>query len=351
MIIDNHVHIFPYLGGNSEYKSEGVQLMYAQKLMSIHQEPTRKLDDYSVVEVETLWDRDKPGPEGMRNVDFRAGEFGKYEWTVNGVDYCKQYMPVGLQDMISPPEFIIAQMNYIGIDKGVLQRGHLYGKLENYYHEAMRQFPDRFIGLTQVDESRAYCEDQITELHRAIDELKLNGLWFDFKGNNCDDEIFGPFWKEVDSLSIPVYISTGVREFLNGMKRCENVLEKHPDIIVVISMGLPEELALKDGKPHIPEVVHRLVTKHKVFIEICHPISMGKEHEYPYSKAQQMTKHLFDTFGPERLVWGSDMPNVERYCTYAQSLNYVKNYCDFLSDSDKELILSKNLAKIFGLAF
>jgi len=358
MIIDNHAHIFPYLGGKSEYKSKEVQLMHAQKMISHHWNPTHKMDDYSIVEDEGLWDKDNLGPEGMRNVNFRAGNFGRYEWTVSGIDYCKQYMPVSLQDMTASPEFLIAQMDYVGIDKVVLQRAHMYGKLENYYHEAIRKFPDRFIGLTQVDESRAYCEDQINELHRAINELGLKGVYFEpgalfvdnFK-HNFDDEIFNPFWEEVDSLAVPLYVQTDTSEFLDQMARWENILGKHPSITLVISLGLPEQIALKDGKPHVPEVLHRLVTKHEVFLEIGYPISMGKESEYPYPKAQEIIKHLFDTFGPEKLVWGTDMPNVERYCTYAQSLNYLKAHCDFLSKSDKELILGKNVMKIFGLDF
>lgn len=102
---------------------------------------------------------------------------------------------------------------------------------------------------------------------------------------------------------------------------------------------------MKDGKSCIPEVVHRLVTKYKVFLEVAYPISVGKESEYPYPKAQQAIRLLFE------LVWGSDMPNVERYCAYAQSLNYLKNHCNFLSDFDKELTLGKNVIRIFGLDF
>lgn len=54
ILVDTHTHIFPYLGGESDYKSKEVQLIYAQKLISDHFEPTRKLEDYSVVDEETL---------------------------------------------------------------------------------------------------------------------------------------------------------------------------------------------------------------------------------------------------------------------------------------------------------
>ena len=355
MIIDNHAHIFPFLGGQSEYQSQEIQLMYAQKLISDHFEPTHRIDDFSGVNERNLWDKDKPGLVGMRKANFRAGKFGRYEWSVNDTSYCSQYMPVSLQEMTSSPEFLITQMDYVGIDKAVLQRAHIYGKLENFYYEAIKKFPDRLIGLTQIDESRAFCKDQISELHRATDKLGLRGIYFEpgalFVNNfkhKFDDEIFKPFWEKVDSLTLPIYTQTDRSKFLDQMARWENILTKHPSISLLISLGIPEQIVLRGDEIHVPEVVHRLVISHKVYLEIAYPISMGKENEYPYPKAHRIIRHLFETYGPEKLIWGSDIPNVERYCTYAQSLNYLKNYCPFLSTTDKELILGNNVMKLFG---
>jgi predicted TIM-barrel fold metal-dependent hydrolase len=88
-------------------------------------------------------------------------------------------MPVGLQEMIASPEFMIAQMNYIGVEKAVLQRAHIYGKLNNYYYQASKKFPERFIGLIQIDETQAYAEEQLTELSYCVNKLGLKGLYFE----------------------------------------------------------------------------------------------------------------------------------------------------------------------------
>ena len=45
-------------------------------------------------------------------------------------------------------------------------------------------------------------------------------------------------------------------------------------------------------------------------------------------------------------MWGSDMPNVERFCTYGQSLEYLRRYCDFLPASDMDRILGDNAARL-----
>ncbi len=54
--------------------------------------------------------------------------------------------------------------------------------------------------------------------------------------------------------------------------------------------------------------------------------------------------------GPEipRYAWASDMPNVERHCTYKQSLDYLRLYCDFIPPGDMAKICGDNLARLFG---
>lgn len=357
IIIDNHAHIFPYLGSNSEYPSEGLQMIYAQKAISNHHEPSRRLSDYSIVKNgdDFLWDKNRLGPEGRYQVNFRAGKYGRYEWTKEGIDYFKQYMPVGMQNMESLPEFIIAQMNYIGVTKVVLQHSHIYGRLNNYYSKTVKQFPERFIGLFQINEAQAYTEEQLTKLSYCVNKLGLKGLYFEPGGlfmDNCKykfyDDIYDPFWKEVDSLSIPLYVQTDSKDYYEQMNGWFKILEKYSSLTIVITLGLPLQLGFKEGKPFIPEIVKRLITEYTVYLEIAYPISIGRNYEYPYQEAQQLTRHLYNTLGANRLIWGSDIPNVERYCTYAQSLNYLKEHCNFISMPDKELILGKNVIELFS---
>lgn len=63
-IIDNHAHIFSFSSGKSEYKSKEFHLMYAQKLISGHFEPTNKMYDFATVIKHTIWGN-RPGREGM----------------------------------------------------------------------------------------------------------------------------------------------------------------------------------------------------------------------------------------------------------------------------------------------
>jgi predicted TIM-barrel fold metal-dependent hydrolase len=63
-----------------------------------------------------------------------------------------------------------------------------------------------------------------------------------------------------------------------------------------------------------------------------------------------MIREMCRTFGVERLVWGSDIPNVERYCTYQQCLDHLRKHCPFILPADMERILGGNLARLFPLS-
>lgn len=44
-------------------------------------------------------------------------------------------------------------------------------------------------------------------------------------------------------------------------------------------------------------------------------ISLGNVWDYPHSELHTAIVQLVDALRAERLMWGTDMPNVERFCT------------------------------------
>jgi len=85
-------------------------------------------------------------------------------------------------------------------------------------------------------------------------------------------------------------------------------------------------------------------------IEILYPIHWARTHEYPFPELRQAIETLYRRVGGERLIWGSDMPNVERFCTYTQCVDYVRRHCNFLTAHEKDQVLGGNLDRILGLS-
>jgi hypothetical protein len=43
------------------------------------------------------------------------------------------------------------------------------------------------------------------------------------------------------------------------------------------------------------------------------------------------------------------MPNVERFCTYTQCVDYVRRHCGFLTAAEKDAILGGTMAELLGI--
>jgi len=315
-------------------------------------QPVRKAKDNSIIQEKMLWNLADPSLKGRYDVNFRVGQFGRFEWTKDGVDYYIQYLPPSLQDMMAPPGFLKAMMDYAGVNKAVLQCGSTYGKLNYYYAmvlDELSELSDFFIPLAQINEKEAYKEEQIDRLRNAIQNLGLKGLWFAADEFSFETR-YKPFWDEVRDLNIPIFWSFYPEKdiWLYLLKLLGKWVKDYSDIPCVLPQAFPLSTTKKDDEIEIPDFARKLIEERNIFLEIVYPIGRGRIEDYPYSISRKAIRKLYDTFGAHKLIWGSDVPMVERYCTYSQSLNYLKDYCDFIVDEDMELILGKNLQKIFN---
>jgi predicted TIM-barrel fold metal-dependent hydrolase len=61
-----------------------------------------------------------------------------------------------------------------------------------------------------------------------------------------------------------------------------------------------------------------------------------------------MIRRVYEAFGPERLMWGSDSPyQVEKGHNYHDSISLVKERLDFLSAADREWLLRKTAQRVY----
>ena len=177
-VVDSHVHIFPSLDEASGFGSQAEHRWFLQLYMATHGEPVRRLRDHAQVHQQTLHDGRLDTPSSLKEVDFRVGRCGRFEWTADGEDVYLQFFPPSLQTMASPPELMLQQMARAGVDRAVLQNARLYGRLNEFFAAAVRAYPDRFIGLADVDEAQAHTPAQLDKLRHAIRELGLRGLYY-----------------------------------------------------------------------------------------------------------------------------------------------------------------------------
>ncbi len=344
-VVDSHVHIFPFLDEPSGFGSQRAHRQFLQLYMANHGEPVRRLRDHGRVTEQTLHNGALTSPANLTDVNFRVGKYGRFEWTVGDEDLYIQFFPPSLQDMTSPAEFMLQQMARVGVDMAVLQNARLYGRLNDFFAQAVHAHPGKFIGLADVNEP----QPDIAELRRAVTTLGLKGVYYAGRGHftsgyahTFDSSIFDPLWEEVASLGIPVFWEL----FGDGdIDRLARWMRKWPTIPCVWTHGFDPAVLSQ-----MPEDLQRLLQHDQLTVEILYPIHWARNHEYPFSELRPALATLYQHCGGERLIWGSDMPNVERNCTYRQSLHYLRVLAEGVIPSrDLDRILGLTTLRLFGV--
>jgi predicted TIM-barrel fold metal-dependent hydrolase len=362
MIIDCHAHVFSHWTGACGHPSRDIHNRYLHKVVTRTVAPTFRIRDGARADTRALYRADDAGWTGLAAVDFRVGRFGQLEFSDAGETYAIQYMPVGMQELVAPPELMLAQMMNAGVDHCVLQAGGGYGAMTAMNASAERQYPQRMTGLMHVDEAMAGQPAQLAEIDHAFHVLKLRGLYFNVDSLSrhgfpwsLDAPELEAFWDRIAGLGIVLCLELGsgpsydVVGYMAHIEAFGRVLARYPALRVHLAMSPPVAFFAKNGRYEFPEPVLQVYRHEPLVLEVVFPITYGGIWDYPYPEAQTLIADLRDQLGASRLVWGSDMPNVERFCTYKQSLDYVRRYCPFLTASEKDLILGGTCASFYGI--
>jgi L-fuconolactonase len=87
-------------------------------------------------------------------------------------------------------------------------------------------------------------------------------------------------------------------------------------------------------------------------VKISELTSISKSGEYPFSDAWPVVKRLYETFGPERLLFGTGYPGAARadYArpTLDREIDLIRREIPFFTKEDSENILGRNAAALWG---
>jgi predicted TIM-barrel fold metal-dependent hydrolase len=126
---------------------------------------------------------------------------------------------------------------------------------------------------------------------------------------------------------------------IGRMPQVAQLMEKLPDLTLVIDH-------MADCPVDQPQELEKLIALKRfpnVFVKISHTWSLSRQ-PYPWLDAQELVKRLHASFGPRRLMWGTDWPIIEPRAKYPQALTVVRDDMKFLNADDKSWMLSSTVS-------
>jgi predicted TIM-barrel fold metal-dependent hydrolase len=89
-----------------------------------------------------------------------------------------------------------------------------------------------------------------------------------------------------------------------------------------------------------------------VWVKVSELSSVSKSKNYPFADAYPFVKRVYEAFGPDRLLFGTGYPGDARTHYKRPSLDkeidLVRNEIPFFTAEDRDKILGRNAAKLWG---
>jgi predicted TIM-barrel fold metal-dependent hydrolase len=244
-------------------------------------------------------------------------------------------------------EELLETLSQNGVSGAVLVQVIYYGLDNSYAADALRRYPDRFAGVCLVDPQDP---DAPRKLEREVRERGFSGLRLrpchDRSSTWLADPSTFPLWEKAAELGVTISILAHIEQ----LAMLSAPVERFPQVPVIVDhMAWPplDEGAEGAAIQHLL----RLARQPSVHVKITDPWAISREEEYPYRRAEPIFRRVFETFGPERCLWGSDWPLVDNHCSYGEALALYTREWDWLTDADREWILYRTVRKLYPRPF
>lgn len=257
----------------------------------------------------------------------------------------RPYDPDGLR-IGDPVEVdpMLAEMDRAGVDKLIQVTPSLMGWDNRYALEGAARHPDRIRVFGRFDPTKPDVAGRLTGW---LDQPYMIGIRFTLFPAQIPwltDGTLDPFWVAAERLDIPVAVYAGDRAPLLG-----DVARRHPGLRLLV-----DHLTLHYSPNRASRVFDRwpevlaLAAVPNVYLKVSY-LPEATSEAYPFPRAQDYLRQIYETFGPDRMLWGSNFPPSLRVASYRESVDFVRDGCAFLPRADREKILGGTAIKVLRL--
>lgn len=266
---------------------------------------------------------------------------GKARWASGEI---VNMIPPELGDTSFSAETLHRLLSENGVERAVLLQGSFYGFQNEYVAEAVRSYPDMFLGAGTYDPFGLWS-DQIYD--RITNEFGMKAIKFEtstgcgLMSYHTRYDIAEVFDKEAaraaahgQTLVLDIG-SPGMDSFQpEGIRR---LADRYPELKIVVchllAPGLEDEEALKRGL--------EVLAAENIWFDLAAVPFNVKPETYPYPTGACFVKLAANIVGYKKLIWGTDVPSVLCYDSYQNLLCYLSK-SGWFSEEELQAMLYDN---------
>jgi len=253
-------------------------------------------------------------------------------------------------------------MNEVGVSQAVIVQPVNYGQDYRYTMAAMDAQPERFRGMFVADptvpaEEAAAWMQHTASSHPGWVGLRFNPyLWPEDSDGGMADATGHAMFAEAGRLGLVVGFMT-----FKGLSRhvgeIEALLQKSPQTQTIIdhwgfflqpALGFGDDRTVDESSW---ESLLRLSKFPQLSVKISALFRVAADGPSFASLSWRLEK-LLETFGSQRLLWGSDFPYATEHTDYSTAVHALEQWpvLQAMSPSDRENLFAGTAARLFKLS-
>lgn len=244
---------------------------------------------------------------------------------------------------------LIRSLDQAGIERAALVHAStVYGFDNRYAADALTKHPDRLVGVCAVD---FLAETAVDDLRYWIEERGFSGVRIRVSdgttkvptpGAGVSDERMQAVWDYVAEHAVPVCIQMHSKD----AQKLVDVLEPRPNLTVLLDHAGRPNAAGGPPYPHLAEL-GQLARFTGVHLKLTPP-ALRRLEEEPGADVTEVLRQLVSTFGPGRLMWGSNFPASAG--PLGELRDRIVDRLSWLDGESRAAVLGGNAARIYGAA-
>jgi predicted TIM-barrel fold metal-dependent hydrolase len=241
----------------------------------------------------------------------------------------------------------VAAMDRLGIDGAIfISAFSLYGYDASYAVEVQRKHPGRFAIVKPVNPDDPAVADQIAEWRKQPGAAGVRVIVTKEPGRNPSDAGLDRVLRAAVKHDFPVNILCW-----GNLERGTAVIDRHPDTRFIIDhLGILQPRtppAPPQPWADLPKVLE-LAKRRNAVIKVSGACTLSQK-PYPFPDIWDPLRRIFDAWGIDRCLWGTDWTRAFAVVNYEQA---VKPFLETkrLSDSERAMLMGGACAKAYDWA-
>ncbi|WP_313692403.1 amidohydrolase family protein [Halorarum halobium] len=248
---------------------------------------------------------------------------------------------------------LLDDMDRNGIDEAVVVGYPICDWTDNWYTIRAVEDSERLSGIVMIDPFADDASEQFREC-MAVDGvigIRLGGACpYDRMWETFDPDVSWlretldetAFWETAVETDAVVQLLCDHRQ----LDQVIDIVETYPELTYLIDhfAHAGPDTPKDEGTFAQFERLAEYETVAAKISEVPHMSELG----FPYGDMHAHVAWLVDRFGKERVIWGSDYPNVSDVATYGEAYHWLRSV-DCLSETDRRWLRGRSFRRHVGL--